>query len=966
MAAEQLDSFFTPEGLAQLKELKSLSKDLRDIAAAVGEVNSASRNIENTTVKGLKDVKDGTTKLLEEEKKRLSLQFQLTFAASEQAKELAVLQAQLNQQNKANKDYAQSVTQVRNAYQDLDKQHKLLKVQAQQLGAIFGTNSKQFIDASKAANEYGKKLKDIDSQLGDYRRNVGNYASGFSGISQVLRELPNAAISAQTFFTSISNNLVQVGDDIKRMREQNALLISQGQKSIPVFRQIVSNIISWQTALIALAFVLTKYGKDIGDWISGMNAADTAMRKLKTTSNEYYATQASKLESYRRELENASTSEERLHQIRNAIVKDYPATKEALEGEIGLRGRLTTMIDRLKEAVKQYAVVKATEKIIAEETEKMLRGELDLGGRLTQIWGAATGGVAGYGKASASAYNNNAKNYQSMLDRMVSAQTKAQEALRKTGGDVLLGIPDKATKTPKQKDFTNDGLRSEQELTAQLYREMQRRYEQQAEFQNIVIDNEQAGYNARIAALTIYNQNKFQAQASALSAEYDQIDQALKVIETIEAKSIDKRTNQEKTLLLKKEALLQQRRTVEAEYDLLYVKAQTDLFKKIDDIYDKEGRVLVDKALKRQNDIAFSTAKSAADELEILSMSYRKGELSKDQYEEKKKEIQLKYTKQRMDITVAELEAEANSLKDKGFDVSRIEEQITNLKRDQQRIRIEDAEQAAEKEIAAYRKFLNNISEAIAASDALSQELQGIVTDRFAAKLEQYDIEADKLERNNEIAIRGIKLQGLSKEEQEKKIRDQEAKTEAERKIIDARRRQEQARQARFQRLADIGTIIARTSIAVITALTEGDPYTKTFRAIAAGAIGAAQLIRAIAAPIPQYRFGTDNHPNDGPALVGEGGEPELIKQPGKPWEVVTKPTVKHLKRRTQVIPQHKLLNSGFGMITPQLVAHLNQQKNDKMELGDKTINKLAGRLSTKMIVNVNSKDTYIDKYTKR
>ena len=61
---------------------------------------------------------------------------------------------------------------------------------------------------------------------GRFQRNVGNYASAWNGLSfsvqQVARELPSLAVSANTFFLAISNNLPILVDEIAKARKEYA------------------------------------------------------------------------------------------------------------------------------------------------------------------------------------------------------------------------------------------------------------------------------------------------------------------------------------------------------------------------------------------------------------------------------------------------------------------------------------------------------------------------------------------------------------------------------------------------------------------------------------------------------------------------------------------------------------------------------------------------------------------------
>ena len=115
----------------------------------------------------------------------------------------------------------------------------------------------------------------------NFRSNVGNYASALSPLSfqvqQVARELPSLTMSAQQFFLAISNNLPMLADELTRARMANKALRAEGKATIPVFRQVISSIFSWQTALVVGITLLTAFGKEIGTWVKGLFSAGDAL-----------------------------------------------------------------------------------------------------------------------------------------------------------------------------------------------------------------------------------------------------------------------------------------------------------------------------------------------------------------------------------------------------------------------------------------------------------------------------------------------------------------------------------------------------------------------------------------------------------------------------------------------------------------------------------------------------------------
>jgi hypothetical protein len=187
---------------------------------------------------------------------------------------------------KTEKDIA-AVQKLNTAYNILNEAHKKAVLLAQEAGAQFGTESEKFINAANDANRLGNKLYDIDAKLGNYRRNVGNYSSQWNGlrnsVNQLVRELPSAAVGLNTFFLAISNNIPILMDELKKVREENALLIAQGQESVSVWSQVSSAIFSWQTAVIVLVTILATKGQDIIRWVKNLGtAAEQAQSRIQS------------------------------------------------------------------------------------------------------------------------------------------------------------------------------------------------------------------------------------------------------------------------------------------------------------------------------------------------------------------------------------------------------------------------------------------------------------------------------------------------------------------------------------------------------------------------------------------------------------------------------------------------------------------------------------------------------------
>lgn len=105
-------------------------------------------------------------------------------------------------------------------------------------------------------------------------------------IQQMAREMPSLAMGPQMFFLAISNNLPIFADEVQRAKREYEGLVKAGQKGVPVWRQILSSLFSWQTALTTGIMLLVMYGDEIVDWVKGLFSAKDGVDALKQSMQE--------------------------------------------------------------------------------------------------------------------------------------------------------------------------------------------------------------------------------------------------------------------------------------------------------------------------------------------------------------------------------------------------------------------------------------------------------------------------------------------------------------------------------------------------------------------------------------------------------------------------------------------------------------------------------------------------------
>ena len=136
--------------------------------------------------------------------------------------------------------------------------------------------------------EVDKEIQAAQSRLSAYSRSAGTGFNGLSmSIQQVARELPSLTMGANMFFLAISNNLPILADEIARARKEYDTMTKSGQQATPVWKQLLSGIVSWQTALVVGITVLSMYGKEIIAWAKSLVEGRKSLADTLETLEEF-------------------------------------------------------------------------------------------------------------------------------------------------------------------------------------------------------------------------------------------------------------------------------------------------------------------------------------------------------------------------------------------------------------------------------------------------------------------------------------------------------------------------------------------------------------------------------------------------------------------------------------------------------------------------------------------------------
>lgn len=298
-----------------------------------------------------------------------------------------------------------SITQLR-------KQLSLLIVDYDNMGRLRreGGAGKALLAQIKVVQD---ELSKAEQASGRFQRNVGNYSSAFNGlgmsIQQIARELPTLSMGANMFFLAISNNLPIFFDEVQRARKEYTAYIAElkkgntdVQKVAPVWKQIASGIFSWNTALTVGVTLLTVYGKDIVEFVSGLFNAekqlDATARAQKALNEALEKANSKAIESSTKELmtlsalfKTASDTNKSMNERNRAVselMSKYPAYLGNIEKEKILLGQAgveyANIANNIKKAAESQAIFNEMVDLYSKKrtSEQLSQKALDFTGKM--------------------------------------------------------------------------------------------------------------------------------------------------------------------------------------------------------------------------------------------------------------------------------------------------------------------------------------------------------------------------------------------------------------------------------------------------------------------------------------------------------------------------------------------------------------------------------------------------------
>lgn len=344
--------------------------------AMLKRIEEGAKGLQKPISEGGGATEEGRKKIDEYEKQVRSLaraEVQLKMALTDTAQEIAVLKKQTADQNYLNKLQAKLVNSMAGSYNALSAQYELNKIKMNNLSQAYLENTEAGKKLVKETAEIYAAMDKYQKSTGKHTLSVGKYKQAFDGlgfsISQVARELPSLAISANTFFLAISNNIPIVIDEIQKLRAANEAAAKAGEAQVSITGKLVKSLFSFNTVMVLILTAFSIWGKDITNWIGSLFTGKKRVENL-TSSLKHMADamQNARLETaketvklnvlYKTATNNSKSTSERTKAVK-ALKKEYPEYFKNLTDEEIKLGKASKAYKEATKAITENAKARA-------------------------------------------------------------------------------------------------------------------------------------------------------------------------------------------------------------------------------------------------------------------------------------------------------------------------------------------------------------------------------------------------------------------------------------------------------------------------------------------------------------------------------------------------------------------------------------------------------------------------------
>lgn len=998
--SERIDDLVAPEALKQLTDLddaleksyqnmEKLLKPTQEVEKALSKAAMTYKDLIDTIAKYesiSRRVTTNQTQANQTQRQIIQLQERITNAYSQESLELERMRQVMLQITRTRRNLIQAEQSQSGSLVQLRANLNLL-IQSYDAMNEKTRNSPLGQSMLQDIQELNNQLLQLEATTGRNQRNIGNYASGWNGlnvsIQQIAREMPAMAVSMNTFFLAISNNIPMLVDEINRLRAVNLQLAADGQQTISIGRQILKSIFSWNMLITVAVTLLTLFGGKLVKWVGELFKSNEAIQQniqsLSELRSAYYkGIQDAQKEIVSMKLLYKATQDTTLSiQDRKKAVdqlqKQYPAYFGKLKDETILAGQASGAYINLANAIIAYAKAQAYEDKVVDYQKQIV----NLEERREQITQQRTKAVYELNEAEAKAAkaanvrsgsptpgvgsmnaNRNvdiARQNLAIVDSTIEAINQRIDQLGQKSedmsskinfGDLLNDpsnpLPKADNSASKQLDDELKAIQDLQELRIKVVTDANKR----------LSDDDKMSYEQRLGYLNDY-----------ISSAKEGIDeQAKNQISNLKKSEMTEKAYTASVTLINEKAS-EERIKIDQESAKIRESIQKDYAERI--IKDTQDRITnVSQIIER--------AENA--EMQNLASAYKRGELTTKQYEDKRIETTRRAAMDRMDAEISSLEELLNRTGITEDQKLQISKQLADARLDFEKYVneaiISDEEKAAEKRLQIEQQLSDKRKELLQASMELISALFSAQTESQLAALDKqseanddyFSEQEDKIERLADAGAISDEQAEARKAALAQQQKDREASLEEQKKEINRR-------QAKFEKAQSVATIAINTASAIMknTAMF-GWPASIPLNILTA-ALGAAQIATVLATPIPEYADGTKGKDHKGGlAVVGDGGRSELVITPdNKMYKTPSRSTLVDLPAGSQVMPDFNkaiLAMSMQQLITPILdnktiVIAENERQIELAAQNNKLLSNMGGQI-VKAIRNTNRNNSLI------
>lgn len=377
------------QAISQLQKLnETYSATLKNVKNEAIKLQAGIEGVSGATEEQRKKIQDTTTQT----DRLTKAQKDLEFAMSDTAKQIAELKEQQREAQNIAKLTAKLNNSEAGSYNALSAQYSLNKIQLNKLSQEYRENTKAGQQLVKETEEIYARMKILQESTGKYTLNVGNYKSAWDGLGvsaqQLVRELPSLAVSANTFFLAISNNIPMLVDEINKLKAANKVAAAEGQATVPVWKSVTKAFLSYNTAISLGITLLTVYGGDLVDWVSNLFKTEKALNAVKEAMQgvndaELKGMQDAQKSVVRLNLLYGATQDvtKSISDRKKAVAelkKEFPTYFKQLSDEKILAGEAATEYNKLAKSILATAMARAAEEQLITNSKEILKLEAEI------------------------------------------------------------------------------------------------------------------------------------------------------------------------------------------------------------------------------------------------------------------------------------------------------------------------------------------------------------------------------------------------------------------------------------------------------------------------------------------------------------------------------------------------------------------------------------------------------------